>query len=225
MKALKLKVHQQTVSYKKPYAQKVEDTYPLPPYSTILGLLHYIIGAKEYVGQSLRISVQGEADGTGEVYNNSFFYKKLSTRDNASQPIYNNLLYDVNLIIHIAGDEDLLNKIYDNFFNKTLTLGKANDLVRVDEISFVNLTEINTGDIDEDEDEYDILKHNAYIPKSSGINLQGIAYNLNKRYEVFNELRVWKEKVLVNYVQANQMIDSGIYYKDDSKDKDLAFLY
>lgn len=225
MKALKLKVHQQTVSYKKPYAQKVEDTYPLPPYSTILGLLHYIIGAKEYVGQSLRISVQGEADGTGEVYNNSFFYKKSSTRDNASQPIYNNLLYDVNLIIHIAGDEDLLNKIYDNFFNKTLTLGKANDLVRVDEISFVNLTEINTGDIDEDEDEYDILKHNAYIPKSSGINLQGIAYNLNKRYEVFNELRVWKEKVLVNYVQANQMIDSGIYYKDDSEDKDLVFLY
>lgn len=225
MKALKIKFHQQTVCYKKPYTQKVEDSYPLPPYSTILGLIHYIVEAKEYIGQSLRISVQGEANGTGEVYSNSYFYKKSSGKDNVSQPIYKNLLCDVNLIIHITGDEILLNKIYNNFFYKILSLGKANDLLRVDEISFVDLIKINANELDEDEDDYDVLKHNAYIPKSSGINLQGIVYNLNKKYEKFNGLRVWKEKVLVNYVNSNQIIDSGIYYKDNSKDKDLAFLY
>lgn len=36
MKVLKLKLFQETACYKKPFAFKVAETYPLPPYSTII---------------------------------------------------------------------------------------------------------------------------------------------------------------------------------------------
>ena len=48
MKALKLGLYQETVCYKKPYAFKVTETYPLPPYSTVIGFLHNVINATEY---------------------------------------------------------------------------------------------------------------------------------------------------------------------------------
>ena len=36
MKILKLKLFQETACYKKPFAFKVAETYPLPPYSTVI---------------------------------------------------------------------------------------------------------------------------------------------------------------------------------------------
>lgn len=36
MKILRLKLFQESACYKKPFAFKVAETYPLPPYSTII---------------------------------------------------------------------------------------------------------------------------------------------------------------------------------------------
>ena len=43
MKILKLKLYQETACYKKPFATKVAETYPLPPYSTVIGMFHKIL--------------------------------------------------------------------------------------------------------------------------------------------------------------------------------------
>ena len=46
MKALRLDLFQETACYRKHFAIKISETYPLPPYSTINGLLHRILDAK-----------------------------------------------------------------------------------------------------------------------------------------------------------------------------------
>ena len=47
MKALRIKAYQETACYKRPFANKVTETYPLPPYSTVKGMLHAVMAAKE----------------------------------------------------------------------------------------------------------------------------------------------------------------------------------
>ena len=40
MKAIKLKISQNLVSYKKAESVQIRETYPLPPYSTVIGMVH-----------------------------------------------------------------------------------------------------------------------------------------------------------------------------------------
>ncbi len=60
MAVLRLKLFQETACYKKPLAFKVSETYPLPPYSTVKGMLHALVDATEFI--PMRISVQGTYD-------------------------------------------------------------------------------------------------------------------------------------------------------------------
>ena len=46
MNIIKLKLFQETACYKKPFAFKVAETYPLPPYSTVIGMLHKVLQAQ-----------------------------------------------------------------------------------------------------------------------------------------------------------------------------------
>lgn len=59
--ALRVKLYQQTACYKKSMAQKAKETYPLPPYSTVKGFLHYVLGANELI--PMEISIQGTHEG------------------------------------------------------------------------------------------------------------------------------------------------------------------
>ncbi|OOO69963.1 type I-B CRISPR-associated protein Cas5 [Clostridium tepidum] len=57
MKAIRLKIYQNLVNYKKPTSFQLKETYPLPPYSTVIGMIHSICGFKEY--KDMDISIQG----------------------------------------------------------------------------------------------------------------------------------------------------------------------
>ena len=59
MKILKLKLYQENVCYRKPFSFKVAETYPLPPYSTVIGMLHNILDAKNGETYKFDISIQG----------------------------------------------------------------------------------------------------------------------------------------------------------------------
>ncbi|EHJ01148.1 CRISPR-associated protein Cas5 family [Clostridium sp. DL-VIII] len=222
MKALKLKLYQETVCYKKPYAFKVTETYPLPPYSTVIGMLHNIIGAGKDEYHQMEISVQGRYEGIFSTYNTTRFYNG----DNiTSMPLNVHMLYGVSLIIHVASDEDTLNKIYEGFktTDTAFTLGRREDLVRLDDIKFVELNKLEKKD--EFDEEQDIkLKYSIYVPDKYITSLRGIAYKINKVYKVVNALRKW-EKVKVKYVEYDELLDNGEYYIDnDSIEKDIAFL-
>lgn len=214
MKVLKIKLYQETVCYKKPFAFKVSETYPLPPYSTVIGMLHKILGAHPGEYHKMDISVQGHYEGIFTAYNTTRFYKG---NDITSRPLNIHMLYGVNLIIHVASDEETLDNIYNGFksCNSTFTLGRNEDLARIDEIKLVD---INKFEFDDDLEGRNIVLRNCiYIPDGYNTLLKGISYKINKVYTIVNNLRQW-EKIKVKYVEAGEALNHGEYYKDDEDD-------
>ncbi len=225
MKVLKLDLFQETACYKKPFAMKITETYPLPPYSTVNGLIHKILNATEYI--PFNISVQGTYESIFNNYQTTYFYKKGSV---TSMPMNSHMLLNVNLIIHIGGDFDLLKKLYDSLLNydEYLSLGRKEDLVRINDIRFV---EVNKFEIDSNMElndyknyklsEYDIRKP-IYIPKSSleDTYISGISYRLNNYYKnnaKKDKKRVWN-KVDSYYVEDGNTISVGDILLDNEMD-------
>lgn len=225
MKVLKLDLFQETACYKKPFAMKITETYPLPPYSTVNGLIHKILNATEYI--PFNISVQGTYESIFNNYQTTYFYKKDSI---TSMPMNSHMLLNVNLIIHIGGDFDLLKKLYYSLLNydEYLSLGRKEDLVRINDIRFV---EVNKFEIDSNMElndyknyklsEYDIRKP-IYIPKSSleDTYISGISYRLNNYYKnnaKKDKKRVWN-KVDSYYVEDGNTISVGDILLDNEMD-------
>lgn len=212
MKALKLKFFQETACYKKPFAFKVAETYPLPPYSTVKGFLHYILNADDFI--NMAISVQGDYEDKFINLQTFYFYKE---KEITKCPLNVHYLHNVELLIHIFTKEEILDSIIKNIKNSNefFSLGRREDIVRIDDIKKVEFKEI---DLDEEDDIY-ILKHSAYIPKFYNYDaLTGINYNLNFKYDMKNEIREW-EKVKVIYVEkGSNAITNGKIYLDEAGD-------
>ncbi|MDI3543327.1 MAG: CRISPR-associated protein Cas5t, partial [Candidatus Atribacteria bacterium] len=61
-KLIKIEIKQDRAVYRLPYSMEVIETYPLPPYSTVLGFIHSILGLREAIW-GINVSVQGEYGG------------------------------------------------------------------------------------------------------------------------------------------------------------------
>ena len=192
MKILKLKLFQETACYKKPFAFKVAETYPLPPYSTVIGMFHKILGADSGEYYPMNISVQGEYESIFSNYQNLRMFK--GKDEVTAMPRNVHQLLNVHLLIHVKAEDDVIDKIYNNIINgvETFTLGRNEDLVRVEEIKYVKEIKKTDGDIN---------KYNAYVPMyyDDGF-LEGINYRLNTTYKIVNDLRKWN-KVDVKYIE------------------------
>lgn len=58
MKAIRIKLYQDMVNYRKPTSFQLKETYPLPPPSTVIGMTHYLCDFTEY--KEMDISIQGK---------------------------------------------------------------------------------------------------------------------------------------------------------------------
>lgn len=206
VKILKVKLYQETACYKKPFATKVAETYPLPPYSTIIGMFHKILQAKPKEYFPMNVSVQGNYESIFKNYQTLRSYK--SDNSVTSMPRDVHQLFNVYLIIHIQAEDDIIYRIYKNITNglDTFTLGRNEDVVRIDEVKILEkLTEVEDADIVE----------NAYIPEWITKNVYGINYRINTTYKIKNDLRKWN-KVNVRYVEKGNIIDS--IQKDEDGD-------
>jgi len=217
MKALKLRIFQETACYRKPFSLKIWETYPLPPYSTIKGWLHKIISANEYI--PMGISIQGWHETIIEDYRWLHIFGGSETK----RPTKIHELYNVNLLIHVIAQEEILNKIYNCLSNvyEFPSIGRKEDLVRLDEIKIVSVKEI---DLEETEEIF-VLDWNVYIPEwfnEEFLNsrLTGIYYMINSKYTVENGIRYW-DKTRVLYIERGKIIDEGRVFIDD--DKTLVF--
>ncbi len=192
LKILKLILFQETVCYKKPFAFKIAETYPLPPYSTVIGMFHKIIGAKPGEYFSMNISIQGEYESIFSNYQNLRMYK--GKGQVTAMPRNVHQLLNVKLVIHMKAEDEVVDKIYENIIQgkETFTLGRNEDLVRVDAIKIIEEPKLVEGDI--------INKYNAYIPTHLEEGIKGINYRLNTTYQIENNLRKWN-KVDVKYVE------------------------
>lgn len=212
MKALRLKLYQQTACYKKPFAFKVSETYPLPSYSTVKGMLHAVMEAKELI--PMKISIQGNYDTLVTDYQTHYFFKNANTNEFAltvdglgieremsditTMPIYMHMLYHVELLIHVTADENILHILAEKLLSNCthLSLGRWEDIVRIDECEMVELIEC---------EEEMPLRYNAYVPKRILTEEPHFPYNLNWIYTVVNGVRVW-EKIPVGFMHKGEEI-------------------
>lgn len=215
MKILKMKLFQETACYKKPFAFKVAETYPLPPYSTVIGMFHKIIGAKPGEYYPMNISIQGDYESIFSNYQNLRMFKRKGKVTQMPRNVHQ--LLNVNLIIHMQAEDKTVEKIYNNVISgkESFTLGRNEDLVRVDEIKIIDKPK-------EVRDKF-INNHNAYIPvKYTDEYVNGINYRLNSVYTIKNELRNW-EKINVKYIEKHT--NESILETLQDEDGDYIFWY
>lgn len=213
MKILKLKLFQETACYKKPFAYKVAETYPLPPYSTVIGMFHKILQAKTGEYFPMNVSIQGEYESIFSNYQTLRMYKGKDKVTSMPRNVHQ--LLNVNLIIHVQAEDEIIDKIYKNIVNgkETFTLGRNEDLVRIDSVKFIN----NIEKIEEVE-----IEQSAYIPEWLAKGVNGINYRLNTTYKIKDEIRVW-DKVNVKYVE--KYTNQNIYETIKDEDGDNIYFY
>ncbi|MGC8870277.1 MAG: type I-B CRISPR-associated protein Cas5b [Brevinematia bacterium] len=203
MRALKLRIFQQIANYRKPLSYNFVDTFPLPTYSNIRGWIHSILGLKNYT--PISVSIQGSHDGV--FYDLQTFFKfdrpeeergivipelKKSVK---KSPFYVANLYNVSLIIHISMDKKYLEEIPKRIFDAFPSIGRYEDLVRIDEIKMVELEEKKSS--------LNIrIKCPIYFKKETAQRnlLKGLNFRIPFKYEIIEGLRYFK-KIDVVYVE------------------------
>jgi CRISPR-associated protein Cas5t len=207
MNVLKIKLYQEAACYTKPFAYKVGETYPLPPYSTVIGMLHRVLNATSY--HPMKISVQGEYRDKFVDYRTSYLYKGKST---TQSPLNIHLLYGVTLIFHVHADEEILERIETSICRESfLSLGRKEDLVRIDDVKRVGVQF-------EEQDDLYTLRYDMYVPiKQLEEETLGIRYRINTTYKSLNQQRIW-DKVDVVYLTAGDELGEEKYLFDDEGD-------
>ena len=234
-RAIRVKCFQNLVNYKKPSSFIIKETFPLPPYSTVLGMIHAACGYTEF--HPMKLCIQGTNSGTvSELYTRYSFsagtkYEEgrhqICVEDGERYGIFRGianveLFCDNDMVIHVIPEEDDFEKVYNSlkYPPRYLSLGRYEDLLDIERVDIVNIHQ---------EDEVEI-KRDMYIPVSYGIELgdrRGTIYNLTKEYEITKQgLRRWKKengRVKAYYCSGGVVIDEGAYVDDFEKDAALIF--
>jgi CRISPR-associated protein Cas5t len=159
MKVLKLKIFQPTAHYRIPFTFARRHTYPIPPYSTIIGLLCNFLGIEnqedekfEQLKNGLALAIYGRYEYLNREYvwlrtlnkdshNERFrdpenrFIDQMPEHPGGQIPTRIDVLENVNLLIYIKHeDEKFLERMKNAFENPEqriypLHLGRAEDLV------------------------------------------------------------------------------------------------
>lgn len=238
MHVIKVVARQTLASYKKPSSMQTKESYPLPPYSTIIGMIHLACGFKEYI--DMDISVQGSYySKINELYTRydfkPGFYDKnrhaieIKTTNSKSTGLTIGvanieLLTNVSLLIHISPKEkERLSQIYEGLKNpkEYLALGRHEDLLIIEKVEIVEVTEKIL------ETDYK-LNQNAYVPVNYMNNDDNddisTIYRLHKKYNINSKtnIRFWEEQILVKYFSYKSTIYKNSTVLTDGKD--LVFL-
>lgn len=228
MRAIKLKLYQNMPNYRKANSFQLKETYPLPPPSTVIGMIHNLCGYKEY--NAMDIGIQGKYySKVNDLYTVYEFgnqrYEEgrhqLAVEDNGKMVGITRgvstieLLVDVELVIHIRPKkEERIDEIYKALKHpkEYPSLGRREDIALIEEVEIVELNEVKDEELEVINDHY-----YKYIPidifqEVSGDSYQGYElgskYILNKDYKLVdfgtkNRPRYFRQwnKVEVAYVR------------------------
>lgn len=226
MKAIKLKIYQQTANYLVPMSLGFKESYPLPPYSTVIGVIHNLCNFTSY--HPMQLSVQGnfvssfsdlytryELGGMPKGRNNTF---------NAHGTIVSRgigrvqTLVDINLIVHIVpSNKDELKTVYQALIHprEFPSLGRREDLAQLN----ATIVDLDTHELNDEM----YVKNACYIPikdlqnvdleREQGTGLIGTYYNLEKDYH----LETYRKYVTRKWNTVDTYYASGFNLKEDSK--------
>lgn len=204
MQLLRIKLFQETACYLKPMAFKVGETFPLAPFSTVKGMLHAVLNAKEYI--PMRLSIQGKSESLVVDYQKKYMYKmkkkeiiaipslvglnlkvELDPQKVTTMPMYQHLLFNIEHVIHIDADNEVLQRLYIALNNLTspLSLGRWEDVVRLDAVEFVKVKHGFTKETNYDQYRPIAEKHEFIEVINKPV------FSLPKKYEVVEGRREW----------------------------------
>ena len=229
-KAIRIVARQTLANYCKPNSYIIRETYPLPPYSTVIGMIHAICGFDSY--HPMKVSVQGSFGSTvSDLYQRYTFgnMKFDPTRhqfsvvsDDKEVGITRGLGYtetigELEMILHIVPEqeEDYMLILEGLDHPKVFpALGRHDDLLNICSFELVDLTLTD--------EQLPLLNH-AYVPLEQlersleqGINIhqqvKGTVYKLRKTFKINPKTnrREWTETIRAKHVSANP----NLYYEN-----------
>lgn len=202
-RAIRVECFQNLVNYRKPSSFIIKESYPLPPYSTVLGMIHAICGYSEF--HPMKLSIQGRNTGSvSELYTRysfSFDTKYESGRHQicikdgdksygAFKGIAHvELICNNEMVLHIAPSEQDFDTVYNALKNPLIypALGRHEDILDIRSVEVVQLHR----------EEALTARNDIYIPVDDenidiGNRIYTI-YTLAKEYEITKDgLRRWK---------------------------------
>lgn len=230
-KAIRIECFQNLVNYRKPSSFIIKESYPLPPYSTVLGMIHKACGYQSGDFHSMKISIQGCNSGSvSELYTRYSF--SLDTKyeegrhnicikeEDKSYGAFKGvahveLICNNHMIIHVVPAQEDFDTVYQSLNNPPvyLALGRHEDILDIHAVEIVQLRFAKEA----------AIKNDIYIPVESDIdigNRNATIYTLTKEYEITKQgLRRWKKeggKIKVYYFPAGEKISDVIV--DDEGD-------
>ncbi|KLE16528.1 type I-B CRISPR-associated protein Cas5b [Clostridium sp. C8] len=242
-RAVRIKLTQDLVNYKKPTSFQLKETYPLPPFSTVIGMVHSLCGYDEY--KKMKVSVQGRSvSKTNDLYTRYEFKSGMKYDETRHQLKVGEfgvsrgvataeLLVDVELLIHIIPEDDSLIEEIEKAFRypkEYPSLGRREDLVTIEEVKVVSVrNEVPRKSIDGEK------SYGAYIPleiinsikmKNSiqGVKFTGTRYRLNKNYKPVNYgteklpkiFRKWHKEEVIYATNISFLRKHESYLDDDN---------
>lgn len=234
MRAIRIIAYQNMVSYRKPTSFILKESFPLPPYSTVIGMVHVACGFTQY--EEMDVSIQGKHHTSStEIYTKYEFGKatkyeagrhnvRLEAEDGSLGMIRGmgniELLVDVELLLYIRPHKPESIEYIAAKLRKPdiyLSLGRHEDLLRIDSVEVVDLK------VDKLE-ETTVLPYDSYVPidcerslPPKSFQVTGSIFNLTKEFYIDSRtgMRKWKPPVLARYAVKNSRLRQGLVVAHD----------
>lgn len=234
MKAIRIIAYQNMVSYRKPTSFILKESFPLPPYSTVIGMVHAACGFTQY--EEMDVSIQGKHHASAtEMYTKYEFGKatkyeagrhniKLEADGGSLGMIRGmgniELLVDVELLLYIRPHNPGSIEFITSKLRKPevyLSLGRHEDLLRIDSVELVDLKM-------EELKETTFFPYDSYVPveyerslPAKSFHATGSVFNLTKEFYIDTRtgMRKWKTPVLARYTVKNSQLQQGLIIAHD----------
>lgn len=215
MKALMIQGHMDTARFSIPgWNGKRGETYPLPPFSTIAGMVHFLCRWDSW--HDMKISVAGNGvmnkpeictrwrGGAVAGSETEEFKQRFPVRVKSGDsyvgwvntPIYEAFASDLDLRLHIMPDnQEEVDVIYRKILNPRTfpSLGRHEDLIRIDDVQVVDILPAQEMALD----------MCAYAP--STIKVPGTVYTIHKDYVIKNGKRRFND-IPVKYLDRGMKV-------------------
>jgi CRISPR-associated protein Cas5t len=211
MECLRVKLYTPTGIFKNPLSIKGIEVYPLPPYSTIIGLIYRAMGRK-WKGEYFQISIQGDYE---TIYRDYVWFKKYDLGGKKKKldklPLQVPILYNLRLLIHIKASEELLKEIENGLKEpkELLFLSGGEYPVKVEEVKRVICKKDNFSKFKPKE-----LVYNAYVPSLRRGEIKSTKEGINFHLSYFYKDKDAKPKAY-NWIEATYLKKGTLIYKGE----------
>jgi CRISPR-associated protein Cas5 subtype I-B len=214
MECLRVKLYTPTGIFKNPLSIKGIEVYPLPPYSTIIGLIYRAMGRK-WNGEYFQISIQGDYQA---IYRDYVWFRGDSLGDKEDKlPLQVPILYSLELLVHVKAENGLLEDIERALKEpkELLFLSGGEYPVKVQEVKRVKCLEKFIS-----EEDCIKLNYNAYIQRelleNIGTSDKGILFSLSHFYKNSQKPKIYSWIDAYYFQKGTEIYGSLIFDEDNN---------